>query len=96
MRDKLLYFILGVLVAVVVVQARQGPAPAQAQVAGEVVHWEFRSDTQVWVMLNNGDMYWSTFDGAGRFDRPVEYSGNIFAGAPVPTQDGTWGSIKAK
>jgi hypothetical protein len=110
MRDKLLYFVLGVLGTVVMYQAQRGPEPAQAQVPHNIVAYAVdpHYDGLHYAVDSNGDV-WQKYSirdggnacGAGVWemtfcDEPPHHVGNIWNGAPVPTSSESWGSIKSK
>ena len=77
-----------------------GSAKAQAPdaVAGYRVyqHCAGCNSSEHFVMLSNGDVYHRYTNTNMTFDPRVDYLGNFWTGAPVPTSDQTWGGVKGQ
>ena len=69
-----------------------GASTATAQSPGNPVVATFGSNAMV--VTANGDVYWNR---SGQPIGPVwSLAGNVFSGAPVPTQHESWGQVKAR
>ena len=70
-----------------------GASTATAQAPGnQAVALGSLSGYQV-VLTAGGDIYWSP---NGSLAGPWALGGNVFGGAPVPTQHESWGQVKAR
>ena len=104
MKDKALYLIVGLLLGVIVMQAKQGPQPVQAQAPEVITGYSMGVDGDFrvhYVMLSNGDVYAnhnheSLSHPKGLFAQSAEYRGNFWTGQTVQTNQESWGGVKSK
>ena len=86
MKEKGLYLIIGLLLGVIVMQAKQGPQPAQAQLGVDALDWTVYDHPTYallhWVIKPSGEVYVRT---GNNFDpSPPINLGSFWVGGPVP------------